>query len=189
MTPLAIVLVPTALMLAVATSSPTPEGFPDVMATPRDAPAAAVGPANAWAWPLSAPHPVARPFVAPASRFGAGHRGLDVAGTSGAPVRAVDSGTVSHVGVVAGLRTVTLLHVSGLRSTYQPVAGSVTVGQVVRRGEAIGTMVAQGTHCPPRACLHLGAVNGTTYLDPLTLLTETRVRLLPLAPPPPTAVP
>ncbi|HEV7145482.1 MAG TPA: peptidoglycan DD-metalloendopeptidase family protein [Pedococcus sp.] len=189
MTPVAIALIPTAaLVLAVGTAPSTPGGRPDDAATRRDAPTAA-SPSNAWAWPLSAPHPVLRPFAAPASRYGPGHRGIDVAGASGVPVRAVDSGTVSHVGVVAGTRTVTLLHANGLRSTYEPVAGSVAGGQVVRRGETIGTLVSDGTHCPPRACLHLGAVNGRTYLDPLTLLTGTRVRLLPLMPPPQAVLP
>ncbi|HEV7194541.1 MAG TPA: M23 family metallopeptidase [Pedococcus sp.] len=94
----------------------------------------------------------------------------------------MDSGTVSHVGVVAGKRTLTVLHPNGLRSTYEPVAGSVTAGQVVRRGETIGALMLDGTHCPPQPCLHLGAVNGGTYLDPLTLLAQTRVRLLPLTP-------
>ena len=131
---------------------------------------------------MEAPHPVVRPFVAPASRFGPGHRGLDVAGPPGAPVRSVDSGTVSHVGVVAGTRTLTLVHPNGIRSTYEPVAGSVTAGQVVRRGDTIGALMLDGTHCPPNPCLHLGAVNGGTYVDPLSLLARTGVRLLPLTP-------
>jgi murein DD-endopeptidase MepM/ murein hydrolase activator NlpD len=134
-------------------------------------------------WPLDAPHPVVRLFVAPVSRYGPGHRGLDVAGIPGAPVRAVDAGTVSHVGVVAGKGTLSVLHPSGLRSTYEPVAGSVKAGQVVRRGQTIATLIVDGTHCAPRACLHLGAVNDTTYLDPLALLSQAKVRLLPLTPP------
>lgn len=94
-------------------------------------------------------------------------------------MRAVEAGVVSHVGVVAGRGTVTVLHRSGLRSTYEPVDAVVEVGQVVAQGQRLGTL-AQGGHCAPTACLHLGALRGATYLDPLTLLGSVRVRLLPM---------
>ena len=121
-----------------------------------------------------------RPFTAPLSRYGAGHRGVDLAGRVGQPVLAVDSGTVSHVGVIAGRGTVTVLHASGLRSTYEPVDSSVVVGAVVGRGQPVGTLTADASHCAPATCLHLGALKARTYLDPLELLGGRRVRLLPL---------
>jgi murein DD-endopeptidase MepM/ murein hydrolase activator NlpD len=121
--------------------------------------------------------------VRPSSDYGQGHRGVDLGGLTGADVRAVDAGTVSHVGVIAGRGTVTVLHPSGVRSTYEPVSAGVTVGQVVARGERLGTLDDAGSHCAPRACLHLGAVRGRTYLDPMALLgSARRVRLLPLPP-------
>jgi murein DD-endopeptidase MepM/ murein hydrolase activator NlpD len=123
---------------------------------------------------------VLRLFAPPASAYGAGHRGVDLAAHEGQPVRAVAAGTVTHVGVLGGRGTVTVLHPSGVRSTYEPVEGSVTLGQVVAAGEIIGTLSAVGSHCAPDACLHLGAIHDGTYLDPLTLLTPGRVRLLPL---------
>ena len=132
-----------------------------------------------WAWPLQPRPAVARPFVRPASSWGAGHRGVDLASSSGADVRAVDAGVVGHVGVVAGRGTVTVLHRSGLRSTYEPVDAAVEVSDVVTRGQRIGT-VSTGGHCAPGTCLHLGALRGPVYVDPLTLLGATRVRLLPL---------
>lgn len=94
-------------------------------------------------------------------------------------VRAVDAGVVGHVGVIAGRGTVTVLHRSGLRSTYEPVDADVVVGDEVGRGQVIGT-VSAGGHCLPASCLHLGALRGSAYLDPMTLLGATRVRLLPL---------
>ena len=94
-------------------------------------------------------------------------------------MRAVDEGVVGHVGVVAGRGTVTVLHRSGLRSTYEPVDAAVEVGDVVTRGQRIGT-VSTGGHCAPGTCLHLGALRGPVYVDPLTLLGATQVRLLPL---------
>jgi murein DD-endopeptidase MepM/ murein hydrolase activator NlpD len=123
---------------------------------------------------------VVRPFIRPPSRWGAGHRGVDLAGDVAQPVHAVAAGTVSHVGVVAGRGTVSVLHASGIRSTYEPVDPSVRVGQVVAQGAALGALATAGSHCAPAPCLHLGAVRGRTYLDPLLLLVGGRVRLLPL---------
>jgi murein DD-endopeptidase MepM/ murein hydrolase activator NlpD len=123
---------------------------------------------------------VARTFDAPTSTWGAGHRGIDLATTDGAVVRAVAAGTVTHVGVIAGRPTVTVTHPDGIRSTYEPVSPAVRTGQVVTAGQGLGAVVPDGSHCAPRSCLHLGALRGDTYLDPLRLLGSTRVRLLPL---------
>jgi murein DD-endopeptidase MepM/ murein hydrolase activator NlpD len=131
-------------------------------------------------WPLAPRPAVARPFAAPRSRYGAGHRGVDLASQLGQQVLAVDSGTVSHVGVIAGRGTVSVLHPSGLRSTYEPVVATVHRGDVVARGDPLGTVSDVAGHCAPQTCLHLGAVRGGTYVDPLQLLTTRRVRLLPL---------
>lgn len=125
-----------------------------------------------------------RSFQRPSSDYGPGHRGVDLGGQAGEDVRAVDAGTVSHVGVIAGRGTVTVLHPSGVRSTYEPVSAEVRVGQVVARGERLGALAEAGSHCVPRACLHLGAVRDRTYLDPMAFLAARPVRLLPLPPVP-----
>jgi murein DD-endopeptidase MepM/ murein hydrolase activator NlpD len=123
---------------------------------------------------------VVRPFIRPRGLYGAGHRGIDLAGQAGAAVRVVDAGRVTHIGLVAGRGTVSVLHPSGLRSTYEPVSARVTVGQAVQRGAVLGALTSDGSHCTPDACLHLGAMRGTEYVDPLGLLERGRVRLLPL---------
>jgi murein DD-endopeptidase MepM/ murein hydrolase activator NlpD len=82
--------------------------------------------------------------------------------------------------VVAGRGTISVLHRSGIRSTYEPVDPSVRVGQVVARGAVLGTLATTGSHCAPAPCLHLGALRGDAYLDPLLLLLGGRVRLLPM---------
>ena len=110
-------------------------------------------PIGRWAWPLVPRPAVVRVFTPPATTYGVGHRGIDLAAHPGEQVRAVAAGTVSHVGVLAGRGTVTVLHSSGLRSTYEPVAGSVTRGQVVAKGEIIGTLTRPGAiACRRRAC-------------------------------------
>ncbi len=137
-----------------------------------------------WNWPLSPRPVVARPFDAPASPWGRGHRGLDLAAAPGDAVGAVEAGTVTHAGVVAGRGTVTVLHADGLSSTYEPVAGAVTVGEQVAAGEILGVLEdVPVAHCGAGRCLHLGARRPPAYLDPLPLLTGGgRIRLMPLAP-------
>jgi murein DD-endopeptidase MepM/ murein hydrolase activator NlpD len=132
-----------------------------------------------WRWPLLPRPVVERGFVAPGSAWGAGHRGLDLVGSAGQPVLAVEGGVVTHVGSVAGRGTVTVLHHDGLRSTYEPVDAVVRLGQAVVVGDVLGRLTALESHCAS-ACLHLGARRGAGYLDPEPLLVRPRIILLPL---------
>ncbi|WP_394616200.1 M23 family metallopeptidase [Lentzea sp. JNUCC 0626] len=131
-------------------------------------------------WPLPPPHQVVRTFEAPATPFGPGHRGADLAAPAGTPVLATADATVVYAGAVAARTLVSLQHTTGLRTTYEPIAPTVTAGHKVRQGDVIGHL--QPGHCPTTPCLHWGARRTTTYLDPLRLLTTGKVRLLPLTP-------
>jgi murein DD-endopeptidase MepM/ murein hydrolase activator NlpD len=80
------------------------------------------GPASASAdasspWTRPVAGRVVRPFVAPKSRYGAGHRGADLAATPGTPVRAAGTGRVVFAGPVAGTRHVVVEHDDGLKTT------------------------------------------------------------------------
>lgn len=130
-------------------------------------------------WPLAPQPEVVEDFDPPDSPYGSGHRGVDLAGTAGQRVRAALAGEVSYAGPLAGTGVVVVLHGS-TRTTYQPVRASVSVGDAVEAGDPIGTLQVAGSHCPPRACLHWGWVEGETYLDPLRLVGAGPVRLLPL---------
>ena len=137
------------------------------------------GDAGVWAWPLVPLPQVVRPFEKPSSAYGPGHRGIDLAGSPGQPVLAVADGVVTHSGVIAGRGTVSVLHSSGIRSTYEPVDDGIEEGTAVAAGATLGTL-GTGSHCD--GCLHLGARLGEDYLDPLLLLTRVRIILLPLLP-------
>jgi murein DD-endopeptidase MepM/ murein hydrolase activator NlpD len=157
-------------------------GLPATVQAGEPARPVAVVDANAlhrtWSWPLAPRPSVLARYAAPRSTYGAGHRGIDLAGAQGQEVLAVDAGVVTHVGVVAGRGTVSVTHSSGLRSTYEPVRGSVATGSTVTAGQVIGS-VAGRTHCGG-GCLHLGARRGEGYTDPRPLLGGEPVILLPL---------
>ena len=140
---------------------------------------------DSWVWPLDPQPAVVEAFDAPDEEYGAGHRGVDLAGAVGADVHAVASGTVTYVGKIAGVGVITIDH-GGTESTYQPVDATVTRGDDISAGETIGTLAEAGSHCAPDACLHLGRIVAGEYADPLELLPSTSaVRLVtPFGPPP-----
>ncbi|MFV0452950.1 MAG: peptidoglycan DD-metalloendopeptidase family protein [Propioniciclava sp.] len=137
-------------------------------------------PAPAWASPTTQPPlpgPVVREFNPPAQRWAAGHRGVDIAGQPGEAVMAPAAGTVTFAGDVAGRPVVVISH-GERRSTLEPVRASVRVGQRVAAGDVVG-LLAPGHGCPAPSCVHWGVRAGDTYLDPLSFLGVSEVRLLP----------
>ena len=148
-----------------------------------------------WVAPLeSGLSTLLRPFERPADRFAPGHRGIDLAVLPATPVQAIGSGRVSFVGDVAGTPTVSVEHPQSLLlSTYQPVIGSLEVGDQVTAGGVIGQLTSgvSGTvgHCSS-SCLHLGlrrqlwqALDATSdpCLDPRAWILREPV-LKPLVP-------
>lgn len=130
-------------------------------------------------WPLRPRPEVVERFDPPADPYGPGHRGVDLAGRPGQQVRSALAGRVSFAGRIAGRGVVVVRH-GATRTTYEPVAAEVSVGDVVTAGSPLGRLELPGSHCFPRACLHWGWLRGETYLDPLRLVGATPVRLLPL---------
>lgn len=134
-----------------------------------------------WTWPLDPRPLLTRRFDPPGQRWSAGHRGIDLTPQGPRSVYAVDAGVVTHVGLIAGRPTVSVTHASGIRSTYEPVTSPLSRGARIARGGRLGDLVPAGSHCLP-TCLHLGAIRGESYLDPLLLLEPPRIVLLPLDP-------
>ena len=131
-------------------------------------------------WPLVPRPEVVSRFDPPESRWGSGHRGVDLAGHVGQPVRAAAPGRVTFAGRLAGRGVVVVDH-GGTRTTYEPVTASVAVGDTVQAGATLGRLELFASHCFPRACLHWGLIEGAEhYLDPLTLVGAGPIRLLPL---------
>ena len=148
-----------------------------------------------WGWPVAGPPTVVREYAAPATSYGAGHRGLDLAVTAGAAVLAPADGVVAFVGTVAGKPVVAIDHGGGYRSSLEPVvaAEGLAVGTAVVRGQPVGVVGSGGSggsvgsggsggsasHCG--GCVHFGVRLHGEYLDPRVLLTGVpRAILLPL---------
>jgi murein DD-endopeptidase MepM/ murein hydrolase activator NlpD len=135
--------------------------------------------AGRFSWPVEKPQ-VLRPFDPPPQPWLAGHRGVDLAAPPASPVRAAGAGTVVYAATLAGRGVVSVAHPGGLRTTYEPVASTLHVGDAIAAGQVIGTLEPGHPGCPGEACLHWGLRRGAAYLDPLALLGLGRVRLLPL---------
>lgn len=112
--------------------------------------------------------PVNGPVTAGYSPSGqyAGHWGVDYAADVGDAVRAPVSGIVSFAGSVAGMKTVTISPVPGLKVSLSYLSEvGVTKGSQIRRGEIVGRAGSEGgvpgVHLSTR-------VNGR-YVDPKTL--------------------
>jgi murein DD-endopeptidase MepM/ murein hydrolase activator NlpD len=140
--------------------------------------AAVTAVAALWAWPIAAPHPIARPYLAPATPYASGHRGIDIRAAAGAEVRAPADGVVHYVGVVVDRPVLSIDHGGGVLSSYEPVESSLREGDVVRRGQVIGRLVTG--HCKSGTCLHFGVRIHGEYVSPLLFLGgQPRAVLLP----------
>jgi hypothetical protein len=147
---------------------------------------AGASPASRWIRPVAGP--VVEPFAAPRSRFGAGHRGVDLAARPGTAVHAAGPGVVSFAGSVAGSLHVVIAHAGGLRTSYSFLA-TITVrrGARVAAGEVVGasggTPVGHAT-----TSQHIGLRSGDEYVDPMLLFAPVDlasvVHLAPTTDPP-----
>ncbi len=163
--------VPGLVLVVVLSVVPTLVPAP-ALGTPGDADPVGV-------WPLRPIPEVVAGFDPPLDPWGSGHRGVDLLGSAGQPVRAALPGRVTFAGMLAGRGVVVVSH-GDTRTTYEPVSADASVGDAVAAGGRIGRLETFGSHCFPRACLHWGWLRAETYLDPLDLVGGGPVRLLPL---------
>lgn len=129
--------------------------------------ASALVAATLWSWPVAAPHPIARPFVAPETPYSAGHRGVDVRAPAGSEVRAPADGVVHFAGFVVDRPVLSIRHSGGVLSSFEPVEPLVATGDRVERGQVVGLLLPG--HCTT-PCLHLGARVDGGYVNPLLFL-------------------
>jgi murein DD-endopeptidase MepM/ murein hydrolase activator NlpD len=134
-------------------------GSPAIASVPQS-------PAQQWHWPADPPRAIVRPFIAPATPYAAGHRGIDIS-TSTSVVYAPADGIVHFAGTVVDRPVLSIEHPGGLISSFEPVATLLVPGTVVHRGEVIGEL--QAGHCSTM-CLHFGVRLNGQYVSPLKYL-------------------
>lgn len=132
-----------------------------------------IGDNTYWAWPTITPYVISSSY---GPRWGVLHDGTDISGCGyGSPIYAGNNGTVykSEYSSING-HYIVINHNNGYYSMYAHLAESyVVVGQVISRGEVIGTMGASGNATGTH--LHYGIFIGAPYMsgsysiDPMTL--------------------
>ncbi len=125
-----------------------------------------VSPRPTWQWPVDTPKVVVRQFIAPATPYASGHRGVDL-GAGGGILFAPADGIVHFAGVVVDRSVLSIRHPDGLISSYEPVETTLHKGDAVARGDPIGTVLPG--HCS-QTCLHLGVRLDGEYVSPLLYL-------------------
>ena len=129
-----------------------------------------------WVMPVQ-PANVVKGYSPPASAWGAGHRGVDLAASTGTWVMSAGAGSVAFVGSIAGKDVVTVRH-GDLTTTYEPVRAVVHAGEPVSAGEVLGVVSVAGGHCGGYAgCMHWGLRRGEEYLNPLLLVKKAPIVL------------
>lgn len=111
------------------------------------------------------------PAYGPISQYyGRYHTGLDIAAKRGSAVRAADSGTVTFTGWQGGYgKFIIVNHGNGMITRYAHCDSiSVSTGQQVARGEAIGTVGSTGRSTGPH--LHFEVLSSGSFTNPLSYL-------------------
>lgn len=129
-----------------------------------------------WTWPVPNTRRILRPFIAPANAYSAGHRGIDVAATVDADVRAAADGVVHFSGTVVDRPVLSIQHAGGLISSAEPVESALTPGTRVSQGQVVGTLSSAAVDSPwasvhcAAPCLHFGVRLRGEYVSPLNYL-------------------
>ena len=143
-------------------------------------------PASSWQLPFTGPHRLVRPYLQPNSDYSAGHRGVDYEISKDEPLFAPADGVITVAQWIVDRPVLTLRHGMTLVSELEPACATVEVGQIVLKGERIGTACAPNSeymsHCPDVSCLHFSLRIAGKYLSPLALIGGLNPsRLLPYA--------
>lgn len=105
------------------------------------------------------------------SRYGARwsrqHKGIDIGGNIGTPIKAADGGVVTYAGWMSGYgKYVVINHENGYKTAYGHCDSiSVAVGDRVSKGEEIARMGNTGRSTGPH--LHFEVIKGGEYVNPL----------------------
>jgi hypothetical protein len=119
-------------------------------------------------------------YQAPLWEWGAGHRGIDIAVSASSPIFSPFDGSVFFSGEVVDRQVLTLISVSGLKASFEPVCGLQGLGSRVNKNQPVGI------YCPPEKehemhcenCIHFSIRNEHGYLNPLLYFGELKPTIL-----------
>jgi murein DD-endopeptidase MepM/ murein hydrolase activator NlpD len=135
-------------------------------------------PDDDFAWPLDGPPRITSTFGWRSISVGGNryHQGLDLGAPTGTTVRATRDGTVVRSGWIGAYGyAVYVRHEGGFETRYAHLSQRlVAVGEVVRRGEAVGRVGSTGASTGPH--LHFEVRRDGRALDPLAVLPPAGAR-------------
>jgi hypothetical protein len=115
-------------------------------------------------------------YVLPASKWGAGHRGIDLLVEDQEQIKSPFDGIVHFEGKVVDRNVLTLKSSSGLLASFEPICSNLIAGDEVTQGEQVGHYCS-GTenyeeHC--EMCIHFSVRSEHGYLNPLLFVSSIR---------------
>ena len=119
-------------------------------------------------------------YLAPVSKFGSGHRGIDFHIEPDQPIRSPGNGVVHFVGKVVNRNLITIRSQGGMLASFEPVCSTLAKGDLVREGQAIGVWCtgdpSYAAQC--ESCVHMSARDNFGYLSPLHLMGQRSASVL-----------
>lgn len=111
-------------------------------------------------------------YLAPASEYAAGHRGLDILVELGEQLLSPVEGQITFADKLVDRDVITVTAPDGKRYSFEPACPLKTLGATVTKGEPIATHCLASDsykyHCDK--CVHFSARSDFGYLSPLYLL-------------------
>ena len=124
-------------------------------------------PPEIWAKPIPF-FQVEHQFLAPASLYGSGHRGLDFVLEGDQNILAPTSGLITFSGSVVNRNIVTITTASGYLISFEQICSSLLRGDFIQKGEKLGQFCSISedfkTHCD--SCVHFSVRGNRGYLNP-----------------------
>lgn len=128
-------------------------------------------------WPVK-PARIVKAYSPPPKPWLAGHRGVDLAATTGTALFAPADGVISFAGKVAGKSVVSIRH-GELTSTFEPAVTKLTVGVGVKKGQKFGHVEGGSDHCGKR-CVQWGLKKkNRVYVNPAAQTVRRHIVLKP----------